>query len=242
MNTGKNLWILCSLVVASSCSLVPQCDDGGSVNGKRILYYATGEIRTSGAVANCLWDGRVVNYYVSGSISSVVVYRDGVKNGRALYYDEEAFVYKEEDYRNDTLIEFLVRNKRDDLNYLYQREANSLLLIDNKNNEVISSFPFESSVVFEGNDLPFVELYKNDLLIKAKRDFIVFNNQLGVKVNLRDSIESRCPDLFVEDGEFLWNRSFKGDSIESTVYRFNEIQKVWEVCNHSIFIFSNESP
>ena len=196
------------------------CDGNGPQNGERKYYYSNGSLQTIGIVKNCLWQGLVINYSNSGDLESIANYKDGMRSGLTEYFTKETLKWREEDFINDSLIEFQISDLSDGSTFHFKRDTLKFAS-SNKINFVF----FAQPIVMSGNDEPFTSIRGGKLLMRGNQDFYVVNKMLLIEMNLRDTLMKYIPSAYNENTDksgnkysFLWHRDICGDTLKVKVF------------------------
>ena len=79
-------------------------DSTGKSQGTNKNYYETGELRAIGQTLNDKDEDTTKGFYKNKKIMYFIPYKNGKKQGTALYFDEEGKQTKKEIYKDDSLI------------------------------------------------------------------------------------------------------------------------------------------
>lgn len=212
-----------------------ECDGNGPADGARLEYYDNGNVRVEGTVKDCRWDGVVTHSYASGGIESRCTYAAGFKNGPAVYFSPNGAEYKHENYLAGALLDFVVQDTVGRATFSFRGDT---LMRASADGELAVAFGRPHTM--RGNDEPFVSLYKDKLVLRGAQDFYIINAELGIELNLRDTLLKYIPSAYEEKVDvsgnrhtFLWHRTITDDLLSVRVfYDMDEHQsggKIWDV-------------
>lgn len=109
------LFILCTLIVLSSCSRTETeyYPDGskmyeahkkwGKKNGTETRWYRNNRMQSQFTYKNDVLNGEALRWFFNGNLKSKDYYTDGLLNGVTIEYDETGPKILEKEYKNDTL-------------------------------------------------------------------------------------------------------------------------------------------
>ena len=121
--------------------------ENGKPNGYWISYYENGLLKSEGNRENYLLDGPWIFYNEFGDKAKIINYKEEVKNGLTISYDDSCYIIKEEPYVNG-IIEGIVKNfyptkdkileseipfnenKENGTAYFYAKDGRVILIVD----------------------------------------------------------------------------------------------------------------
>ncbi len=210
------------------------CDGSGPANGTRRHLRANGTLEWEGTVKDCLWDGSVSHYQETGRVESVCGYRAGKKHGTALYFTPEGEPYKRERYVDGSLTEFEIRDLEAEAWYILKHDT-----LQRFSDEGTRATAFTRPCAMRGYDVPFVSVHAHKLVLRGAQDLYLINTDLGVELDLRDTLMNYISSAYTERVDisgnhftFQWHRDIVQDRLLVKVwYDADQHQsggKVWE--------------
>lgn len=186
------LVILLLTVFLYSCfSFDSGCEDGGLANRQEIQYYPNKQVRITGTIKNCLWNGEVKYYYGSGKLEHIENYAEGVRQGLFEYYSNDGDISRTENYINDTLRNFMIINVADNSKYSL---ADSI--IKYTYNDITRQKFFAGQTTLFGNDHPLISIIDGNLHLRGRYDYYIINKELKLELNLRDTLLQYIPSAY----------------------------------------------
>ena len=196
------------------------CDGHGPENGTWREYHENGKLRLVGTVKDCQWEGTVMRYYESGAIESSCGYMAGTRNGSAVYFTPEGIGWKQETYMAGVLVDFEIQDIEMGVRFIFMDDTLRRVSADGA-----GVMAFAHPRTMSGNDQPFVSLHGHDLVLRGAQDYYIINADLGIELNLRDSLLKYIPSAYHEKVDFsgnkfsfLWHRNIAADTLRVKVF------------------------